>query len=157
MKLQTWANWAEIVASVSVVVTLIVLVGEVQGNTRALERQADLERASALTTPFFSAPQLASVLSRIKAVDGVDPLPQALMDRYGLTHEEAILWERHLWFVWLEHEADFERSGPSPKLEAWIAGALATPDNQLYWETMAPSSGPEFRTFVNGVAAAIGN
>jgi hypothetical protein len=156
MKLEKWAHWAEIVASVAVVVTLVILVGEVRGNTLALERQADLDRASALTTPFFSAPQLASVLNRIKAVDGLDPLPQALKDRYGLTAEEAILWERHLWLVWLQHEADFQRSGPSPKLNAWIAAALATPDNLLYWETMGPVAGAGFRAYVDGIARAVG-
>lgn len=155
MKLQRVAQWAEIVASLAVVVTLVVLVREVQGNTQALERQADLDRASALTNPFFSAPRLASVLARIKAVDGVDPLPQAFMDRYDLAHEDAILWERHLWFLWLEHEADFERSGPSPKLEAWIAGALASPDNRLYWETMGPHSGAGFRSYVDRIAASV--
>lgn len=156
MKLQQWAHWSEIVASVAVVVTLVILVREVRGNTLALERQADLDRAAALTTPFFSASRLASVLARIKSVDGADPLPQAFMDRYGLTPEDAILWERHLWLVWLQHEADFERSGPSPKLEAWIGAALDTPDNVLYWQTLGRYSGAEFRSFVNGIAAALG-
>lgn len=156
MKLEKWAQWAEIVASAAVIVTLVVLVGEVRGNTLALERQADLDRATALNTPFFYAPELASVLARIKAVDGQDPLPQALMDRYELTAEEAILWERHLWQVWLQHEADFERGGPSSKLDGWIAAALATPDNLLYWQVMGRGSGAEFRAYVDGIARYVG-
>ena len=156
MKLQEWANWSEIVASIAVIVTLVFLAQEVRNNTLALERQADLDRASALSDPFFEAPELAGVLAKIKAVDGEDPLPRALEERYGLTPEEAILWERHLRLVWLEHEADFSRTGPTPELEAWIAGTLAVPDNRLYWETMGVHSGPDFRAFVDGVAARLG-
>jgi len=156
MKLQKWAQGAEIVASVGVVITLVILVQEIRWNTRALERQSDLDRAQALTTPFFEAPELASVLSKIKAVDGHDPLPEAFMGRYELTPEEAILWERHLWLVWLDHEAEFERSGPSPKLEAWIRGALASPDNRLYWEVQRDAHGAGFQAFVDGLAAQVG-
>lgn len=156
MRLQEWAQGAEIVASIGVVVTLVILVQEIQWNTRALERQSDLDRAEALTTPYFEAPELAAVLAKIKTVDGHDPVPQAFMDRYGLTPEEAILWERHLWLVWLDHEAEFERSGPSPKLEAWIRGALASPDNRTYWDVARLSSGPEFRAFVDRLATEVG-
>jgi len=138
------------------VVTLVVLIQEVRYNTLALERQADLDRASALAEPFFEAPELASVLAKIKAVDGEDPVPDALIERYGLTSAEAILWERHLRRVWLEHEADFDRSGPTAELVAWIAGTLATHDNRLYWENMRAQTGPAFRAFVEGVAAAGG-
>ncbi|MCG6955988.1 MAG: hypothetical protein LJF04_08350 [Gemmatimonadetes bacterium] len=156
MKLQQWAQGAEIVASIGVVVTLVILVQEVRWNTRALERQSDLDRAQALTTPFFEAPELASVLAKIKSVDGNDPIPQAFIDRYELTPEEAILWERHLWLVWLDHEAEFERSGPSPKLEAWIRGALASPDNRTYWGVARQDAGPGFRAFVDALAADSG-
>jgi len=47
MRLQQWANWAEIIASFAVVVTLLILIQEVRGNTLALERQAD-------STPSFA-------------------------------------------------------------------------------------------------------
>lgn len=153
MKLQQWAHLAEIVGSFAVVVTLVILVQEVRGNTGALERQADLDRAEALTAPFFSHPRLASVLAKIKEVDGTDPLPQAFVDRYGITQEEAILWERHLWLVWLEHEADFQRGGATPELAAWIRGALTTTDNRLYWRHRGPAVEPGFRAFVDGLAA----
>lgn len=156
MKLAQWANWAEIVASLGVVVTLVVLIQEVRYNTLTLERQADLDRAATLAQPFFEAPELAAVLAKIKAVDGEDAFPRALMERYGLTSAEAILWDRHLRSIWLEHEADFERTGPTGELEAWIAGTLATSDNRLYWETMGPQSGPEFRAFVDYVRGAGG-
>ena len=156
MKLEQWAHWAEIIASIGVVVTLVVLVQEVRYNTLALERQADLDRAAALAEPFFEAPELASVLAKIKAVDGEDAFPDALIERYGLTPAEAILWDRHLRRVWLEHEADFDRSGPTPELAAWIRGTLSSPDNQLYWEIRGPSSGAGFRAFVAEVTAAGG-
>lgn len=155
MTLERWAHWAEIIASFAVILTLIVVGGEVRDNTRALERQADLDRASALTTPFFEAPQLASILARIKDVDGSDPMAQALVDRYALSMEDAILWERHLWRVWLEHEADFNRTGATAELQAWVRGALESPDNRLYWEIKGPVSGPGFRALVDQLAQTL--
>ncbi len=154
MKLQAWAHGAEIVASFAMVVTLVFLILEVEGNTRALEWRADLDRASALNTSFFSSPRLSSVLAKIKAVDGTDPLPRALTERYGLTPEEAVLWERHLWLIWLGHEADFGRRGWSEELAAWVGGTLETPDNRLYWEIKGPDSDPGFRAHVDPLAEA---
>lgn len=152
MKLEKFAQWAEIVASVAVILSLVFLIREVQDNTRAIERQADLDRAAALTAPFFEAPELAAVLDKIKGVDGADALPAALVERYGLTSAEAILWERHLWALWLGFQADFERSGPTGELASWVYSAMQTPDNQLYWELMKPAH-TGFVAFVEGVMA----
>ena len=65
MKTERSAHWAEIISSLVVVVTLIFLIHEVQGNTRALERQSELDQATALSDPFFEAPELASVLLQV--------------------------------------------------------------------------------------------
>jgi hypothetical protein len=153
MKLQQWAHWAEIVSSVAVVVTLVFLIQQVRGNTQALERRATLDRVSAVNAPFFSAPELASVLARIKSVDGALPGPRSYAERYGLTDEEAILWDRHLTLLWMGLEADFRHSGGTGEIAAWVRDLLASGDNRLYWEANSSWHGAGFRAFVDAVAA----
>ena len=100
MNTEKLAHWAETISSLAVVVTLIFLVHEVQRNTGALERQAPVDRAAAFNAPFFEATELASVLAKIKEVDGTEMVPSATSERHGLEMNEAILWDRHLWQVW---------------------------------------------------------
>lgn len=148
MKLEQWAHWAEIAATATVVVTLIFLVQEVRRNTLALERQAEVERAVAMTMPFFENPELADVLGKIKAVDGHDAIPRAFMDRYDLTPEEAILWERHLLLIWQGLEADYRAVGESPALTDMIRTLWCAPDNRLYLTAEEQLSEPAFRDYV---------
>jgi hypothetical protein len=160
MRLQQAAQWTEISASIAVVATLVFLVQEVRQNTRELRFQADQVRGEMLSDPFFEAPELAAVLAKIKAVDGPDPLPQALVKRYDLSYEEAELWSRHLYAVWQNLEADFRSNGPSEKLRAWIVMLLESPDQQLYWQEITPSDessflhGSGFRMWVDGLQPA---
>ena len=79
MKLQQWAHLAEIGASVGVIVTLLLLLQEVRGNTAAIERQASLDRTTAWTAPFFPSSDLPDILAKIKAVDGVEPANRRLL------------------------------------------------------------------------------
>ena len=101
-------------------------------------------------SPFFASPELATVLAKITAVDGLARVPQALVDRYHLTPEEAILWERHLGLVWMGLEADYSLSGKSRELKSSIRKLLAFPDNQVYWEN-STFFGAEFREYVEGM------
>jgi hypothetical protein len=155
MKTEKLAHWAEIVSSFVVVITLIFLIHEVQRNTTALERQAEMDRAAAWTSPFFEAPELASIMAKIKTVDGSDPFPEALVERYGLTYEEADLWSRLLWGEWLGIDADFEALGPE-EVEVAIRSALISKDNQLFWETLGPLwEGSDFGAYVDSIAVAL--
>jgi hypothetical protein len=155
MKTEKLAHWAEIISSLVVVITLVFLIGEVQRNTTALERQAEMDRNSSLTLPFFEAPELASIIAKIKEVDGPDPLPEALVERYGLTYEEADLWSRMMYGMWFGLETDFNALGPE-EAEMLLRTLLSTPDNQLYWETLGPVySNAEFRAFVDSLAAEV--
>jgi hypothetical protein len=138
MKLERWAHWSEIGASLAVVVSLVFLIQEVRTNTKILERQAVLDRTQAFNAPFFADSPLPSILVRIKAVDGADPVEQAFAERYDLTAEEAARWVRHLALLWTTLEADYRVNGMSPSLEAVARGLLESRDNQLFWELGAP-------------------
>jgi hypothetical protein len=71
MNLQSWAHWSEITASYAVVETLIFLLVEVGNNTRAIERQANLDRSASISASFLTSPDLARILAKVKAVDGL--------------------------------------------------------------------------------------
>ena len=133
MKLEQVANWSEIVASVAVVITLVLLMQDVKTNTLAIERQVAMDRGVSISTPFFQEPGLAGILAKIRDVDGEDPLLTAFVDRYGFSQEEAILWTRHLGLLWNELEADYLYGQPEDAV-AMVQGLLAFPDNQIYVE-----------------------
>lgn len=155
MKLEQWSHWAEIGASVAIFVSLIILVQEVRTNTLVMERQAVLDRAAAFNGPFLQDSPLPEILTRIKTVDGFEPLEQALVKRYNLTYEQAVQWGRHLSLLWTVLEADYRTKGPSDALGAIAYSLLGSPDNQLFWDKGAPQvlSG-EFRQYVEAVRAA---
>jgi len=136
MKIEKVSAWAELLASIAVVVTLVVLVLEVRATNISLERQAAMDRAGGLTEAFFEAPVFADILAKIKAVDGDDPIEAQLMARYDLTAAEAILWDRHLWVVWSGLEADFMLRGDQPEIRSLVAILKGTPDNQIYLQVL---------------------
>jgi hypothetical protein len=74
MQDRNWAQRVELIASVSVVVTLVWLIVEVRANTGALERQILLDRAANMATPFMEGPELLKSFRRVESVDGWGPL-----------------------------------------------------------------------------------
>ncbi len=128
------SDWAEILASLAVVVSLVFLLHEVRTNTRTVERESAYVEAAALAQPFFEAPEMRTVAEKVRRVDGGDRVHQAFMERYHLTYDEAVLWYRHLTQLWLGLEADY-RYGDRAAAEATIEYVLTTyPDNRLFVE-----------------------
>ncbi|MEJ2678635.1 MAG: hypothetical protein P8174_06115 [Gemmatimonadota bacterium] len=155
MKLEQWSHWAEITASVAIFVSLIILVQEVRYNTLILERQAVLDRAAAFNGAFLEDSPLPSILTRIKEVDGFEPLEKALVERYDISYEQAVQWGRHLSLLWTVLEAEYHAKGPSDALGGIAYSLLGSPDNQLFWDNGGPQvmSG-EFRQYVAAIRAA---
>ena len=137
MKLESWAHWAEIAASTAVVVSLVFLTLEIRDNTRALEGQAVRERAAALNQAYVESPLAPSILAKIKGVDGPEPAEALLIERYGLTYEEAGIWARRLADVWTGLEAEFIRDGQSQGLQDRVQLLLLYPDVQVFWDSGA--------------------
>jgi hypothetical protein len=148
MDLQAWAHRAEITASFAVVVTLVFVLFEVRNNTVAIERQVNLDRSAILSAPFLASPDLAEILAKVKAVDGLPPLTQAYSERYNLSVEQSIVWERHLYSIWDGLQADYLHSGPSEILDDYIRDLLSDPDEQMYWEHLAGFYTADFRSHV---------
>ncbi len=155
MKLDRAARWAEILANIGVIITLVVLIFQVRDNSRVLRSQSILSRSAAFTEPFFSESLAPSVLAKIKAVDGAEPIVAAYMDRYNLTYEEGAVWSRHLLSLWSSLETEYALFGPSPGLSDRIRILLPFPDEQLWIEHggLVWLSTPEFQRYVEGLRA----
>ncbi len=155
-RLEQWSHWAEIVASVAIVISLIFVLLEVRYNTVILERQASLDRAQAFNAPYLNDSPLPGILAKIKAVDGMEPLEAALMERYDLTFEEAVRWGRHLSLLWTVLESDYRANGGSPELAGVAHALLGSPDNQLFWDNGAPQvTDGDFFGYVAALRAAM--
>jgi hypothetical protein len=148
MKHLNLKEYGELVGLIAIVVTLAVLIVEVRENTLAIERQTALDRANSQTSPFFDS-ELATILDKIKSQDGPDPNILLFVEAYGLSYREAIIWERHLQYVWSVLEAEFDVDGPSASLENTILSLLISRDNQLYVQaTSGFRFGEEFQAYV---------
>ena len=143
------SDWAQVLGSVAVVVSLLLLLQEVRGNTRAVERQAAVDRASALSDPFFQDPDLRLAFDKVRVVDGPHAVQAAFMDRYDHTSSEALVFTRHLLQLWSTVEADFNY-GDRDLAAEWVEALLLNPDNRLFVEHHR--FGGEFGTLVHDVA-----
>jgi hypothetical protein len=154
MNLQSWAHWSEITASFAVVVTLIFLLVEVGNNTRAIERQANMDRSASISASFLTTPDLAAILAKVKAVDGLPLLTQAFSERYDLSVEQSILWVRHLDTIWMGLEGDYLHSGPSDLLDIIVEDLVSYPDEQMYLEHVDALFTADFKLYVESIRAA---
>ena len=141
-------NIAELISVTAIVVSLIFLIIEVRENSLAIEQQSAIARADAITQPFFES-NLASVLEKISVVDGAVGMAPQFAEKYKLTLQEAILWERHLWYVWEVAEATYITEGASEKLQKQIQMMLLSPDHSLYVKNaLKYQFNHEFRDYV---------
>ena len=67
MKLRKLALIAEVVASFGVIITLVLLLLEVRGNTLTMERQIEMAHFKTLFTSFIEPSVLMSAMTKIKA------------------------------------------------------------------------------------------
>jgi len=149
MNLKQIANWAEIIASAAVVASLVFLIFEIRENTRALDRQAIRDQSTILNAPFVRDPKIPAILAKVKEIDGPEPGEQALIDRYGMSYEEAAIYGRYVSTNFNELEAEFALSGASPRLQERIQLLLSFPDVQLALKWAPQLSSEEFIEYVD--------
>ncbi len=134
-------NWnaigavGEILGALAVVATLFYVARQIRENTRAVARQSHLDRARNVAEPMLSSPHnLPRIYAKIKAIDGSEPLTQALMETYDLDVEESVAWARYHHQIWFGLEADYLFGGRSQQLAALIKVLLSFPDVKLFWQ-----------------------
>jgi hypothetical protein len=148
-KLSKWSSVAEILSSVAVLITLVFLVYEIRQNTKTLEREMQMELVLSYSDVYLNQPILAEIYSKVKAVDGLEPLADAFVDRYELTPAEAVLWARNVSkTLWIIH-SQFLQDGPSENLETQLSALMTYPDFRIAFDMNEDSLlTPEFINYV---------
>lgn len=146
-KLREQLEW---ITGLTVVISLIVLIVEVRANTKALERQVNLDAITRVSEPFLEPAELLAGYERVKVLDGWDQPNAAFMEHYGMEPRQAVAWVRYLILLWGGVQADFVYGGPTPELEARVRSLLAYPDNQLFWSNTSGVD-PGFEAFIESV------
>lgn len=147
------ANWAEVVETVVILASMVLLIQEVRDNTKALQLQAYMGRGEAHVRPYFEVEGFSDVYAKVKAVDREFPEGPvvAFQERYDMTQEEALLWVRHLDDIWRNFEGNFLYGGDREILARDMSHLLTFPDQQLYFRSVGAGLNPEFRVFLEGI------
>ena len=151
MNLTRFSQISEIVTGLAIVITLVVLVLEVNGNTRAMEYQLELERYDRLFG-IADSDYLPPIMRKIKAVDEPEGgvILNTYMDRYDLTLEEAERWVRYMGVIWsgLQSEHGYGKDNSN-----YIRALLENTDQHIYWQTIKDTNwyDPDFVAYVEDV------
>lgn len=142
-------DWLEVVATLCVFAGLLLVVQEIRVNTRAVALQTAIDNSSVLTEPFFQSDELHSASKKIHSIDGAFPPEAALMQRYELSPEEAIVWNRHLMQIWAQVAATYQFEDKKVALQI-ARTLLRAPDNRVFVESYAYFD-PEFEQVLRGL------
>ena len=152
MRLEKWALVAEIIGGAAIIASLFVLIQEVQQNTALQNRQIQIERSLQYTDPYLDPSATREVYAKVKAIDGLEPLAEAYVERYGLTPEEAVLWSRLVSRTFFYWQFDYEFQGQYEGLATELSAARRYPDVMLAFEVNEDDMiTPEFRAFAESV------
>ena len=155
--MKLWVDVAEIIASVAVVITLVILIVQIREGNEIERAEAGLRQAQWDAQMFLTSGELPKILAKIKDVDGNDMQP--FMDRYNLTYAEAATWNRWLTLMWRGIEIDFYRNGPSEALAQGIRNTAMWADQSLYIQGAFHEDNrfyaPEFSAYVREQLSAM--
>ena len=108
----------EIVGGVGILISLIVLIIEVRANTNAIDRQASLDRNARIFEPYIS--NIPDIYTKVKAVDGLEPIVSQYADIYDIHPVEAVRWVAFLQSNWMAYEIDFKYAGQTREMDASV-------------------------------------
>lgn len=148
-------DWLEIVATLSVLAGLLLVAQEIRVNTRANALQTAVDTSAALTEPFFQSKELKSASEKIHRLDGAYAPEVALIERYDLSPEEAIVWSRHLLQIWIQVEAMYKYQDEALAVR-YARTLLRAPDNRAFVESYQFFD-PEFNQLLSGLLADLEN
>ena len=131
VSLRTWVDIAEITASLGVVVTLLILIGQIRESNTIKKQESLIRDAEWDSEVFLQSSDLADALTKIKAVDGIEEPLQELMNTYEMSYEQAAAWNRYVMLNWKAMEAEFLYAGRSKQLAAQIRQSYYWPDQQM--------------------------
>jgi hypothetical protein len=154
MKLRIWVDFAEITASVAVVVTLLLLVFQMRESDEQERVQNLVRMAQWDAQMFLQSDQLPKIAAKIEAASNPNFMRE-FRRRYDLSFEEAAIWNRWLFLLWKSLEAEFLSVGPSDELANRIRLSLAYEDQQFVILPAVTSQNPlfheGFKKYVNNL------
>ena len=115
MKVQRVAHWAEILANLGVIVTLVLLLLQVRETPRPWRARRSFS-GGGVHRPVSLGVSRTWRSAKIKDVDGPEPEVAAYMARYDLTYEEGAVWHRHIVSLWTSLEAEYTVFGDPKSL-----------------------------------------
>jgi hypothetical protein len=145
-------DWTQLIGTIAVVLGLLLVWEELRATRMEMQRQSTVERWAASSEPFFESAELLSASEKVRLVDGPNPTEAVLVERYGHTPAEALVWSRHLGQLWGVVRADWE-SGDRDTGVKTIRLLLGWPDTRSYAENNPWDDGP-FKEFVESELAA---
>jgi hypothetical protein len=151
MDLKKTVQIVEIVGGVGILISLIILIIEVRANTNAIDRQASLERNARVFEPYIS--NIPDIYTKVKAVDGLEPIVGKYADAYDIPPIEAVRWVAFLQSNWKAYEIDFKYAGQTQEMDASVLWMLSFPDNEMYWNAMKSDFSAEFVEYVEKLAS----
>lgn len=131
MSVNRLSNWIDLIATIGVVVGMVLLILEIRLNTQAIELQASVNRAAALTEPFYESSQLRNASEKIRTVEGRGSAEAAFIAQYDMTPEEALVWNRHCVQLWLSVVADYEHGNRDLAIR-YTKALLSSADQRLF-------------------------
>lgn len=143
MKLRLWVDVAEIAASVAVVVTLVILILQIRESDEQERVQNSVRMAQWDAEMFLQSTELPVIAAKIEEARD----PEFLIEfrkRYGLTAEQAGIWNRWLFLLWKSLEAEYLSSGPGHHLAQRIRLSASYEDQRLVILPVVTSTNPIF-------------
>ena len=155
MKLEKWAAWSEITASIAVVVTLVVLVAEVRGNTEALQQsnvhaKAAAYQAIGIATQQYFLNRDARVIRLYTEADHPEALSRWTLGDWEVYSNDMLSGLRMMETVQLQVEQELLEREAMESLGYSLDDhqAIATPGFVCLWPTIRGAVGSSLRDLI---------
>lgn len=134
MKLSELNEWLTLTANFGVLLGIVFLGIEIQQNTRAIERQVNIDSANALHGEMAGSQYYPDIQLKINAVQGGSEIVDNYVELFDLTPEQAERWWRRLAQMWGHNEADWIYRGRDDTECSLALTLLRFQDQQLFYE-----------------------
>ena len=136
MKISNINDWLVLTANFGVILSIIFLGFEVRQNTKAMDREAMVTRASLQTGLIASSPDLPRIMTEVRKIQGGNPTVDELMDTLNLSHEDAERWWRYLIQGFRINEATWIYLGRDKSNCLGSRGLVAGIDSKIVFESL---------------------
>jgi len=134
LKLKNLNEWLTLAANVGVLAGIVFLGLEIQQNTKAIERDIQIQSSEVRHGQIANSDYLPSITVKLNEVQGRSSIVTQFIEEFGFTTEEANRWWRYLAQNWEQNEADWIYRGRPPDDCPIALRLIEFKDNQLFYE-----------------------